>query len=617
LGSEKSNLFVEGDVHTSKIPMKKAPTRKTIAVGVVLGGLAFFAWGNAVVASAQTRTLRIVTYNIQCDAGFGSAPLAGLICPFSGTGTYTATCSGSVTNGGVLEGIGEELLNENYQPIDVLALQETSSASATVLPILSGLNAFYASRGIPAVYTNSSLVLTSTGGSGGGPSTLVYNTNTVHLVESVAVGTPSSSGIARQIGRYLLAPAGVATNASNVFYVYVSHAKAGTTSSDLARRAIEGGLLRTNSATLPAGSRVLYVGDYNTSNSSEGIYQALVGTALMGIQGFDPFNPSGASGINWSTGSLLDQKTESCRSLRYRDDFQLMSSNVYYGVVGGLAYVSGTYHTFGINGTVPYQGNIINSANNSLNGNLQPNPPISAEQCYTNLYGASDHLPVVADYTIPVPSSSPVASFTASPTNGTELLAVTFADTSTGTITNRFWDFGDSGTTNVTTNSVTHVYAAGTNTVTLIVSGPDGVSTNTKASYITVLSVFEGWQAQYFGNSSDPDAAPDADPDGDGCNNLCEFQAGTDPTNGASYLHITALSVQGGDVLVTWATGWSRTNVVQAAAGLPDGSYSNDFGDISPWIILPPGSGLATTNFPDPSAATNAPARYYRIRLVP
>jgi PKD repeat protein len=81
----------------------------------------------------------------------------------------------------------------------------------------------------------------------------------------------------------------------------------------------------------------------------------------------------------------------------------------------------------------------------------------------------------------------PVALFSASLTNGAAPLAVTFTDNSTGTITNRFWSFGDSTTTNTTTPGLSHTYSsAGTDTVTLIVSGPVGVSTNTKAGYIVV-----------------------------------------------------------------------------------------------------------------------------------
>jgi hypothetical protein len=57
--------------------------------------------------------------------------------------------------------------------------------------------------------------------------------------------------------------------------------------------------------------------------------------------------------------------------------------------------------------------------------------------------------------------------------------------------------------------------------------------------------------------------------------------------------------------------------VVQSSPGLPDGSYSTNFTDVSPLIIMPMGSGDFTTNYPDPGAATNSPARYYRIRLQP
>ena len=78
------------------------------------------------------------------------------------------------------------------------------------------------------------------------------------------------------------------------------------------------------------------------------------------------------------------------------------------------------------------------------------------------------------------------AYFTASPTNGLMPLFVTFTDSSAGSITNRYWDFGDGGTTNVSATSVTHTYSAvGNFTVSLIVSGTSGISTNTRLNYIT------------------------------------------------------------------------------------------------------------------------------------
>jgi PKD repeat protein len=84
-------------------------------------------------------------------------------------------------------------------------------------------------------------------------------------------------------------------------------------------------------------------------------------------------------------------------------------------------------------------------------------------------------------------SSAPVASFGASTTTGTAPLALNFINTSTGTITGNSWTFGD-GTTSNTQNPV-HVYStAGSYTVSLTVTGPDGSNTQTKNNYISVTS---------------------------------------------------------------------------------------------------------------------------------
>ncbi len=83
---------------------------------------------------------------------------------------------------------------------------------------------------------------------------------------------------------------------------------------------------------------------------------------------------------------------------------------------------------------------------------------------------------------------SPLAAlFSASPTNGTAALTVTFVDTSTGAISNRFWSFGDGSTTNIASAGITHTYLrSGTDTVTLVVSGPLGAGTNTQPNLIVV-----------------------------------------------------------------------------------------------------------------------------------
>ena len=157
----------------------------------------------------------------------------------------------------------------------------------------------------------------------------------------------------------------------------------------------------------------------------------------------------------------------------------------------------------------------------------------------------------------------PSASFTGNPTTGTGPLTVAFSDTSTGSITNRLWDFGDGTTTNTTVTNVTHVYAAGAYSVMLAVSGTGGSSTNDQPNYVTVLTPFQSWQVLYFGSTTNAAAAPTADPDNDGMSNWAEFLAGTNPTNSASVLRVTAIAPEGNDLRITWTMGSGKTNVLQ------------------------------------------------------
>jgi hypothetical protein len=393
---------------------------KTISVHFLPRFLALvLTWGIAAAASGQTRTLRIVSYNIEADVSPYTTNRPGLIAP----------SGGSVTNGGVLEGIGEEILGRDpAQRIDILALQETTSNPTTVAPIVSGLNAFY---NAPGLYTNSAYQATETGGdpsTGNGPNALIYNTATVQLLASTPIdpagGTSrlgASSGEYREVMRYEFAPAGVTAAAENEFYIYVSHYKASTGSQNETYRTEEAQIIRNDEANnLPASARVLYVGDYNVSTSTEASYQImLAASAPNGVaqgQGIDPMNLSGASGVDWTASSLLNLKTESSTSLHYRDDFQVMTTNVYYGTPGGLALVPGTYHVFGNNGTTVYKGSV--GTGNSALTNLVAGAPISTAQLYADLTTASDHLPVVADYTVPLPNTPSGLGITAAVLSG-------------------------------------------------------------------------------------------------------------------------------------------------------------------------------------------------------
>jgi endonuclease/exonuclease/phosphatase family metal-dependent hydrolase len=358
-----------------------------------------------VQATTSTGKIRIVTYNIEDDINGATTPLPGL---------YQ-----------VLEGIGEEQVRGNYQPLDILALQETTSNATTVAPIVSALNTFYSGA---AVYAQSTYQGTQSGSNadGNGPNAVVYNTTTLNLLASVGVGTPggSSNGEYRQVVRYEFQPVGE-TGSAGIFYVYVSHSKSGTGTTNANDRNEEAQIIRNNEATLPASAAVLYVGDFNLDASTDASYQTLAAASSpSGVAqgaGFDPINMPGSWDLNSAFQGIL---TESATDLRYRDDMEFVTQNILNDTAGDIGYVAGSYHTFGNNGTTPIQGNVNSGSDTALNNDLVQDGPtfISAATLYADLTTASDHLPVVADYTVPAPAPPPrllVTGFTPTPSGFT------------------------------------------------------------------------------------------------------------------------------------------------------------------------------------------------------
>ena len=78
---------------------------------------------------------------------------------------------------------------------------------------------------------------------------------------------------------------------------------------------------------------------------------------------------------------------------------------------------------------------------------------------------------------------------------------------------------------------------------------------------------------------------------------------------------ITNISRETNNLRITWQTVGGTTNRVQAVTGT-SGNYPNNFSNLSP-IIVPNGGDLTSTNYLDMGAATNFPARYYRVRVGP
>ena len=240
--------------------------------------------------TGSSSVIRIVAYNMEADINGDTTPRSGF---------YQ-----------VLEGIGEEQVQGNARPIDILGLEETTSNSTTVTPIVTNLNSYYNGA---AVYAQSSYQATQDGSNtdGNGPNALVYNSSTLNLLASVGVGTPggSSNGEYRQVVRYEFQPVGD-TGSTGIFYVYVSHMKSGTGSTNAQDRGEEATIILNDEKTLPANSSVIYMGDLNSSPPEAEFTDF---TASGPGQANDPLNfPSG-----------VQYYSDSSTDLSYRDDYEL------------------------------------------------------------------------------------------------------------------------------------------------------------------------------------------------------------------------------------------------------------------------------------------------------
>jgi len=338
----------------------------------------------ACATSASAATLRIVSYNID-DADQGN------------DNNITASYAGLPT---VLQAIGQHHIGTNAQPIDVLGVEELNST--TLSNLVNALNS-------PSLYGAGTYAYDPTPdpNDGGGPDGLIYNTKTVQVVSAVAIGTANTSGAARDPMRYLLQPIGYGSNAD--FYMYVSHYKADSGSTNLSRRNVEATEIRQDADALGPNAHIIYSGDFNlTSGSSEPAWTTL--TASGNGQAVDP---TGAAG--WTTGSNTWKYlySESTNTLSARFDFQLVSNAVL--TQPGLQLASDTsdpftgnypsskypyaYEVFGNNGTTALNSATNGSGNTSLsdlaNASTVLNDMMEAPQ-----FRGSDHLPVVADYNL-------------------------------------------------------------------------------------------------------------------------------------------------------------------------------------------------------------------------
>ncbi len=395
----------------------------------------------------QARTLRIVSYNIDC-ADRGS------------DGNITNSMHSLPT---VVQAIGLHHLGTNAQPVDVMSCEELNSG--TLSSFVSQLNQLYGA----GTYTYDKTIDPNTGG---GPDGIIYRTNSVQVISARALLTGQNvllqsngvytaahspgggvSGITRAPMVFQLRPLGYGTN--NDFYFYVSHARSTSDDTMGDARYAEAQAVRSDAKyKLPAGAHILYGGDWNLFNGSgENAYKCLTGqTTSDGInwsdgsaiwantnqtQGYDPMSKMRPPTIvTWGNVAGDDANYlygDSTASLTSRIDMQLPNALMLaaYNSQGGVQLASDTadpfdtsnfpaaqypyaFETFGNNGSTSFNSPSTSAGNHSLDDLTNTTP--NASTVYTNLQEAytsgnigntfvgSDHYPIVGDYNIVVPS---------------------------------------------------------------------------------------------------------------------------------------------------------------------------------------------------------------------
>ena len=279
---------------------------------------------------------------------------------------------------------------------DVLLLQEMRNASA-VNALVSALNSAPGSPGDWAAaqtFVNSSI---NTG--------LIYRTSKVDLLDATLVdpgsGNPNQP---RNIVRYDLRLDGYASESATIA-AYPVHMKAGSGSTDQARRLNEANDILADVATLPAERHAIFGGDTNIQSSSQAAHRALVGSSYNTGVFRDPIRTPGNWNNNGSFRFVHTQDPSGAGGMDDRHDQVLLEASLVDGegfdYIGNPAVAYSTvtwddpnhsYRSWGNDGS-NFNGQIATTTNAMVG------PDIAI--ALRTLAGSGGHLPVFCDLRVP------------------------------------------------------------------------------------------------------------------------------------------------------------------------------------------------------------------------
>ncbi len=274
----------------------------------------------------------------------------------------------------ILSAIGNEQVQGLAKRLDAIALAETDAGSANrLVDILNGL------YGVDTYD-----VVTSSSDGGGDRTGVVFDSSTLTLLDWTDLP---------QIGwhtmmRARFRPAGSIDPAAE-FHLYSLHLQWGNSPGNRDARAAEINRIRNDADALGQRVPIIYAGDFNMSGSSEGAWSGML-SAGNG-QAFDAADSPGEWRNNPAFKHLHSR--DAAAGMDGRFDFHFLTDEFFDGQ--GWQYAADSFHVFANNATHTLGGPITT-------GTAAPPHVLSA------LAGASDHLPVVADYryTIPEPTTA-------------------------------------------------------------------------------------------------------------------------------------------------------------------------------------------------------------------
>ncbi len=319
--------------------------------------------GLACASQAQAQ-LRVVTYNIVGLAG-DQTSLRAVISSF-----HTDNKQGFAT------------------PVGLFLFSEVGTGDTAALLAL-------VNQAAPAGYTYALATYTGSGteDSASGAEAAIYRTDLITEIPSGHIDL--ATGASRNSDRWLFQLNGY-TSANARFYVYQSHLKASTGSSNVATRLSGVQTLRANCDALGVGVRAIYSGDMNFYTSTESGYQAFI--AAGNGAAFDPLGTA-----DWTGASNAWKHTQSPRDILAngligggmddRFDFMLPTAQLMDGA--GIAFITGSYRAVG------NDGNHYNLAVNSGTKSYFPAELSRSAALATNLFNAADHIPVLMDLQVP------------------------------------------------------------------------------------------------------------------------------------------------------------------------------------------------------------------------